>query len=224
MRATGDMRLGFVTLRGRKFPHGNFRTTRVLRSQNTTCRKNAVFRQVKVPFPFSSYRAHPRQRHFFRCPHTSFPAQQPGRAASRSATASRSSGRASRRPCPPCGRSRRRACSRRRRCGCPSRSRPFPAHGRAPSCSEWPHGAGAASQHRKPVCRAPDACASSFHAQRRTSSEAPRCAFRAPAFSRGIRARHPHCSAGVRGAQGRRFLRSPGAFLRADAECGSPPP
>ena len=43
MRATGDMRLGFVTLRGRKFPHGNFRTTRVLRSQNTTCRKNVSF-------------------------------------------------------------------------------------------------------------------------------------------------------------------------------------
>ena len=27
MRATGDMRLGFHTLRGRKFPHGNFRTS-----------------------------------------------------------------------------------------------------------------------------------------------------------------------------------------------------
>ena len=38
---------GFYTLRGRKFPHGNFRTTRVLRSQNTDCRKNEVFRQAQ---------------------------------------------------------------------------------------------------------------------------------------------------------------------------------
>ena len=43
---TGDMCLGFFTLRGRKFPHGNFRTTRVLRSQNTDCRKNDSFSTV----------------------------------------------------------------------------------------------------------------------------------------------------------------------------------
>ena len=75
-----------------------------------------------------------------------------------------------------------RALARRRR-GCPSRSRPFPAHGRAPSCSEWPHGAGAASPHRKPVCRAPDAYgAPSFHAQRRTSSEALSMRFSSSCF------------------------------------------
>ena len=42
---TGGVYLGFHTSGGRKFPHGNFRTTRVLRSQNTDCRKNEVFRQ-----------------------------------------------------------------------------------------------------------------------------------------------------------------------------------
>ena len=49
MRATGDMRLGFHTLRGRKFPHGNFRTTRVLRSQNTTCLRNKVSQTSQIP-------------------------------------------------------------------------------------------------------------------------------------------------------------------------------
>ena len=44
---TGGVYLGFHTLRGRKFPHGNFRTTRVLRSRNADCRKNAVFRQSR---------------------------------------------------------------------------------------------------------------------------------------------------------------------------------
>ena len=37
---TGGMYLDFDTLKERKFPHGNFRTTRVLHSQNTDCRKN----------------------------------------------------------------------------------------------------------------------------------------------------------------------------------------
>ena len=36
----------FFTSGGRKFPHGNFRTTRVLRSQNTDCRKNDSFSTV----------------------------------------------------------------------------------------------------------------------------------------------------------------------------------
>ena len=40
---TGGVYPGFDTLRGRKFPHGNFRTTRVLHSQNTDCRKNDSF-------------------------------------------------------------------------------------------------------------------------------------------------------------------------------------
>ena len=35
--------LGVLSLRGRRFPHGNVRTTRVLRSQNTDCRKTIVF-------------------------------------------------------------------------------------------------------------------------------------------------------------------------------------
>ena len=37
---TGGMYLDFDTLKERKFPHGTFRTTRVLHSQNTDCRKN----------------------------------------------------------------------------------------------------------------------------------------------------------------------------------------
>ena len=41
-KKTGDMRLGFFTSGGRKFPHGNFRTTRVLLSQNKPCRRNNV--------------------------------------------------------------------------------------------------------------------------------------------------------------------------------------
>ena len=40
------MRRGFLTLGGRKFPYGNFRTTRVLRSQNTDCRRNVSFATV----------------------------------------------------------------------------------------------------------------------------------------------------------------------------------
>ena len=43
MRATGDMRLGFHTSVGRKFPNGNFLPTCVLRSQNTSCRQNRWF-------------------------------------------------------------------------------------------------------------------------------------------------------------------------------------
>ena len=46
MRATGGVYLGFDASGGRKFPHGNFRTTRVLRSQNTDCRKNDSFSTV----------------------------------------------------------------------------------------------------------------------------------------------------------------------------------
>ena len=45
----GDMCLVFFTLRGRKFPHGNFRTTRVLRTQNTTCRRNEVSQTSQIP-------------------------------------------------------------------------------------------------------------------------------------------------------------------------------
>ena len=41
--------LGFYALRGRKFPHGNFRTTRVLRSQNTTCLRNKVSQTSQIP-------------------------------------------------------------------------------------------------------------------------------------------------------------------------------
>ncbi len=44
-----DMCLVFFTLRGRKFPHGNFRTTRVLRSQNTTCLRNKVSQTSQIP-------------------------------------------------------------------------------------------------------------------------------------------------------------------------------
>ena len=43
------MCLVFFTLKGRKFPHGNFRTTRVLRSQNTTCRRNKVSQTSQIP-------------------------------------------------------------------------------------------------------------------------------------------------------------------------------
>ena len=43
---TGGVYLGFLTLRGRKFPNGNFRTTCVLRSQNTCCRRNCSFATV----------------------------------------------------------------------------------------------------------------------------------------------------------------------------------
>ena len=45
---TGGVYLGFHTFRGRKFLYGNFRTTRVLHSQNTDCRKNEVFRQSQT--------------------------------------------------------------------------------------------------------------------------------------------------------------------------------
>ena len=47
---TEDMCLGFYTLRGRKFPHGNFRTTRVLRSQNTPAGGTVVPRHVQQSF------------------------------------------------------------------------------------------------------------------------------------------------------------------------------
>ena len=46
---TGGVYLGFLTLRGRKFPYGNFRTTRVLRSQNTPAGGTVVPRQVTAP-------------------------------------------------------------------------------------------------------------------------------------------------------------------------------
>ena len=46
MRATGGVYLGFYTSGGRKFLNGNFRTIRVLRSQNTDCRKNDSFSTV----------------------------------------------------------------------------------------------------------------------------------------------------------------------------------
>ena len=49
MRATGGVYLGFYTLRGRKFPHGNFRTTRVLPSQNTTYLRNKVSQISQIP-------------------------------------------------------------------------------------------------------------------------------------------------------------------------------
>ena len=39
----------FFTLRGRKLPHGNFRTTRVLRSQNTTYLRNKVSQTSQIP-------------------------------------------------------------------------------------------------------------------------------------------------------------------------------
>ena len=45
----GGVYLGFYTLRGRKFPHGNFRTTRVLPSQNTTCLRNEVSQTSQIP-------------------------------------------------------------------------------------------------------------------------------------------------------------------------------
>ena len=52
---TGGVYLGFDTLRGRKFPHGNFRTTRVLHIQNTDCRKNDSFSTVSYrPNDFSA--------------------------------------------------------------------------------------------------------------------------------------------------------------------------
>ena len=44
-----DMCLVFFTLRGRKLPHGNFRMTRILRSQNTTCRRNKVSQTSQIP-------------------------------------------------------------------------------------------------------------------------------------------------------------------------------
>ena len=47
---TEDMCLGFYNLRGRKFPHGNFRTTRVLRSQNTPAGGTVVPRHVQQSF------------------------------------------------------------------------------------------------------------------------------------------------------------------------------
>ena len=49
MRATGGVYLGFRTLRGRKFPYGNFRTSVFCVRQNTDCRKNEVFRQSQAP-------------------------------------------------------------------------------------------------------------------------------------------------------------------------------
>ena len=45
-KKTGGVYLGFFTSGGRKFPHGNFRTTRVLRSQNTPAGGTIVPRQV----------------------------------------------------------------------------------------------------------------------------------------------------------------------------------
>ena len=47
MRETGGVYLGLDTLRGRKFPYGNFRTSVFCVRQNTDCRKNEVFRQTK---------------------------------------------------------------------------------------------------------------------------------------------------------------------------------
>ena len=46
---TGGVYLGLDTLRGRKFPHGNFRTSVFCVRQNTDCRKNEVFRQSQAP-------------------------------------------------------------------------------------------------------------------------------------------------------------------------------
>lgn len=52
---TGGVYPDFDALRGRKFPHGNFRTTRVLHSQNTDYRKNDSFSTVSYrPNDFSA--------------------------------------------------------------------------------------------------------------------------------------------------------------------------
>ena len=48
---SGGVYLGFYTSGGRKFPYGNFRTTRVLRSQNTDCRRNVSFATVSYILP-----------------------------------------------------------------------------------------------------------------------------------------------------------------------------
>ena len=47
---TGGVYLGFDTSGGRKFPHGNFRTTRVLRSQNTPAGGTVVPLHVQQSF------------------------------------------------------------------------------------------------------------------------------------------------------------------------------
>ena len=48
-KKTGTCASFFFTLKGRKFPHGNFRTTRVLRTQNTTCLRNKVSQTSQIP-------------------------------------------------------------------------------------------------------------------------------------------------------------------------------
>ena len=47
---TGGVYLGFDTSGGRKFPHGNFRTTRFLRSQNTPAGGTVVPLHVQQSF------------------------------------------------------------------------------------------------------------------------------------------------------------------------------
>ena len=44
---TGDMRLGFYTSRGRKFPNGNFRTSVFCEVKTHLVGKTSVFRQIK---------------------------------------------------------------------------------------------------------------------------------------------------------------------------------
>ena len=69
---TGGVYLGFYPSGGRKFPHGNFRTTRVLRSQNTACRRNASFATAHLlPSGGRTARQHSGA-------HPSYPCPRPG--------------------------------------------------------------------------------------------------------------------------------------------------
>ena len=49
MRATGGVYLGFHTLRGRKFPYGNFRTSVFCEVKTQIVGKTIVFRQSQAP-------------------------------------------------------------------------------------------------------------------------------------------------------------------------------
>ena len=47
-KKTGDMRLGFLTLRGRKFPNGNFRTSVFCAVRTHLPEKRELFGKIKA--------------------------------------------------------------------------------------------------------------------------------------------------------------------------------
>ena len=63
MRATGGVYLGFHTLRGRKFPYGNFRTSVFCEVKTQIVGKTIVFRQSQVPSEGMALLFHVKQRH-----------------------------------------------------------------------------------------------------------------------------------------------------------------